>query len=294
MSKALLKQVPPMMPNDARSADAVQDEPDRQAPSLEERLRWFPPNTHITIRGLDKHFGDEVIYRGFDLNIPRGKITSIFGPNGCGKSTLINIIAGLTPYQGGQILFDGKTLAETRIGYVFQNYREALFPWMRAIDNIHYPLKLMGIGAAERKRRVDALIESFDVPIDFNAYPYQLSGGQMQTICIMRALVVEPEVLFLDEPFSALDYEMSLLMRDRVQRIFQERGTTMVIVSHDLEDAVWLSDWILLLTRKPTRVAEFVPYEAPRPRTDDTVSEAHFIDVKKHCLEIFLKEAALR
>ncbi|MCC5811688.1 MAG: ABC transporter ATP-binding protein [Ectothiorhodospiraceae bacterium] len=269
-------------------------EGERNGRTLEERLRWFPPNTHITVRGLDKRFGAEVIYDKFDLNIPRGKITSIFGPNGCGKSTLVNIISGLIPYEGGQILFDGKTLDETRIGYVFQNYREALFPWMRAVDNIHYPLKLMGVPAKERKRRVDALIESFDVPIDFSSYPYQLSGGQMQTICIMRALVVEPEVLFLDEPFSALDYEMSLLMRDRVQRIFQERGTTMVIVSHDLEDAVWLSDYVLLLTRKPTRIAEFVEYDAPRPRTDDTVSDAKFIRVKKRCLDIFLKEAALR
>lgn len=263
-------------------------------PGLEERLRWFPPDTHITIRGLHKRFGAEVIYQDFELNIPRGKITSIFGPNGCGKSTLVNIVSGLTDYQGGQILFDGKTLSETRIGYVFQNYREALFPWMRAIDNIHYPLKLMGVDAAERKRRVDALIKSFDLPLDFNLYPYELSGGQMQTICIMRALIVEPEVLFLDEPFSALDYEMSLLMRDRVQRIFQERGTTMVIVSHDLEDAVWLSDWVLLLTRKPTRVAAFVHYDAPRPRTDDTVSDPAFIRTKKECLDIFLKEAALR
>jgi len=265
-----------------------------EAPTLEERLRWFPPNTHITVRGLRKTFGGTVIYDGFDLDIPRGKITSVFGPNGCGKSTLINMISGLIPYDGGQILFDGKTLAETRIGYVFQNYREALFPWMRAIDNIHYPLKLMGVPKAERERRVEKLIASFDVPIDFNAYPYQLSGGQMQTICIMRALVVEPEVLFLDEPFSALDYEMTLLMRDRLQRIYQERGTTMMMVSHNLEDAVWLADHILLLTRKPTRVADFVSFDAVRPRTAETLSEPDFVRVKKHCLEVFQREASLR
>jgi len=261
---------------------------------LEERLRWFPPNTHITIRGLSKAFGNTTIYDNFDLDIPKGKVTSIFGPNGCGKSTLINMISGLIPYDSGEILFDGKSLSETDIGYVFQNYREALFPWMRSIDNIHYPLKLMGIPAEERKRRVDALIESFDVPIDFNSYPYQLSGGQMQTICIMRALVVEPEVLFLDEPFSALDYEMTLMMRDRLQRIFQARGTTMVMVSHNLEDAVWLADNILLLTRKPTRVADSVAFESARPRTATTVSEQEFVDVQKHCLEVFLKEASVR
>lgn len=291
LAKSALPSAPASSPSEMATG-AIN--PKGRNPELEERLRWFPPNTHITVRGLNKAFGDTTIYDNFDLDIPKGRITSIFGPNGCGKSTLINMISGLIPYDGGEILFDGKSLSDTHIGYVFQNYREALFPWMRSIDNIHYPLKLMGIPAAERKRRVDALIESFDVPIDFNSYPYQLSGGQMQTICIMRALVVEPEVLFLDEPFSALDYEMTLLMRDRLQKIFQERGTTMLMVSHNLEDAVWLADHILLLTRKPTRIADFVSFDADRPRTATTVSEQQFVDVQKHCLEVFLKEASVR
>ena len=218
----------------------------RRAGSIGRRRR-----PHVTIRGLSKRFDEAVIYDNFDLDIPRGKLISVFGPNGCGKSTLINMIAGLIPVDAGEILFDGKLLDEIKFGYVFQNYREALFPWLRAFDNIAYPLKLMKLPKAERRARVERLVAHLGVKIDLNRYPYELSGGQQQLVSIMRALVVEPEILFLDEPFSALDYEMTLFMREQLQRIFVETGTTTVLVSHDLEEAVYLADRVLLLSRRP-------------------------------------------
>src|SRR5438445_7074008 len=248
------------------------------------------PSAPVTIRGLTKHFADAVVYDRFDFDIPRGKLVSIFGPNGCGKSTLINMITGLIPIDAGEILFDGKPLRDTKFGYVFQNYREALFPWLRAIDNIDYPLKLMKLPKAERRTRTERMVASLGVKIDLNRYPYELSGGQQQLVSIMRALVVDPEILCLDEPFSALDYEMTLFMREQLQRIFVETGTTTVLVSHDLEEAVYLSDRILLLSRHPARAVEFMHYDAPRPRTDKTMSEAEFISTKAQCLEIFQRE----
>ncbi|HEY1361211.1 MAG TPA: ABC transporter ATP-binding protein [Xanthobacteraceae bacterium] len=245
---------------------------------------------HVTIRGLTKHFADAAVYDRFDLDIPRGKLVSVFGPNGCGKSTLINIIAGLIPPDAGEILFDGKPLADIKFGYVFQNYREALFPWLRAIDNIEYPLKLMKLPKSQRDARTERLLAALDVKLDLRRYPYELSGGQQQLISIMRALVVEPEILFLDEPFSALDYEMTLFMRDQLQRIFIETGTTTVLVSHDLEEAVYLADRILLLSRRPARIADYVPYDAPRPRSDATLSQSDFVRIKAYCLEVFQRE----
>ncbi|MCC6779428.1 MAG: ABC transporter ATP-binding protein [Hyphomicrobiales bacterium] len=245
---------------------------------------------HVTVRGLTKRFGQAVVYDRFDLDIPRGKLVSVFGPNGCGKSTLINMIAGLIPIDGGEILFDGKPLRDIKFGYVFQNYREALFPWLRAFDNIEYPLKLMKLAKVERRARVERLVAHLGVKIDLARYPYELSGGQQQLVSIMRALVVEPEILFLDEPFSALDYEMTLFMRDQLQRIFVETGTTTVLVSHDLEEAVYLADRILLLSRRPARVADFVHYDAARPRGDATLSDPEFVRLKAHCLEIFQRE----
>jgi NitT/TauT family transport system ATP-binding protein len=251
-----------------------------------------PPGTEITIRGLTKHFAGWPLYENFDLDIPKHKIVSVFGPNGCGKSTLINMIAGLVPIDAGEILFDGKTLKETRIGYVFQNYREALFPWMRTIDNIAYPLKLEGRSKAEVDRRMEELVASFDVRFDLKRYPYELSGGQQQTASIMRALANNPEVLFLDEPFSALDFEMTLFIREKLQEVFMKTGTTMLLVSHDLEEAVYLADHVLLLTPRPTKVPEILEYGEARPRTVATLSDAGFVMTKKRSLEIFQREVA--
>jgi NitT/TauT family transport system ATP-binding protein len=244
----------------------------------------------ITIRGLSKRFGDAPLYEDFDLDIPRRAITSIFGPNGCGKSTLINMVAGLIPFDRGEVLFDGKTLRQTTIGYVFQNYRDALFPWRRAIDNIRYPLRLARRSKPEVERRIEQLVASFQPTFDLNRYPYELSGGQQQLVSIMRALAPEPEVLFLDEPFSALDYEMTLFIRDRLQQVFIETGTTMVLVSHDLDEAVWLADTLVLLTRRPTRVAELMRFEAPRPRDIATLTDAGFTTAKAHALSVFQTE----
>lgn len=249
-----------------------------------------PQAAHITVRGLCKAFGAAAVYERFDIDIARGQFLSVFGPNGCGKSTLINLIAGLIPPDGGEILLGGKTLAATKIGYVFQNYREALFPWLTAWKNIEYPLKLMKLEPRERHERVERLITRLGVQIDLARYPYELSGGQQQLVSILRALVVEPEVLFLDEPFSALDYEMTLFMREQLQRIFLETRTTTVLVSHDLEEAVYLADRVLLLTRRPARVADDVAMALARPRSDDTLSDADFVRIKGHCLEVFQRE----
>jgi NitT/TauT family transport system ATP-binding protein len=245
---------------------------------------------HVTVRGLSKRFNDAVIYDRFNLDIPRGKLVAIFGPNGCGKSTLINMIAGLIPVDTGEILFDGQTISEITFGYVFQNYREALFPWLRAIENIEYPLKLKNLARRERDARVERLVDRLGVKIDLKMYPYQMSGGQQQLVSIMRAVVVDPEILFLDEPFSALDYEMTLFMRDQLQRLFVETKTTTLLVSHDLEEAVYLADHLLLLSRGPARVVDFVSYDAPRLRSDATLSDAEFVRTKAHCLEVFQRE----
>lgn len=259
----------------------------RLQPVARDSAAGFAPGTHITVRGLVKRFQGNTVYDGFDLDLPRGEIISIFGPNGCGKSSLINMLSGILPIDGGRILFDGKTIADTRIGYVFQNYREALFPWMRAIDNVAYPLKLMGVAQAEIRRRIETLVGRFDLRFDLNRYPYELSGGQQQTVSIMRALVIEPEVLFLDEPFSALDYEMTLTMRDQLQKVLAETRTTSLLVSHDLDEAIYLGDKLLLLTRRPTRIAAFLDVSVPRPREPATTTDPAFTALKARALGIF-------
>ncbi len=244
----------------------------------------------MTIRGLRKTFNDAVVYDNFGVDLPLGQFISIFGPNGCGKSTLINMISGLMPMDAGEVLYDGQIISETRISYVFQNYREALFPWLKAIDNIHYPLSVMGVPRKERRDRVEKLLADFEVRIDLDAYPYALSGGQQQAVSILRALVTEPEVLFLDEPFSALDYEMTMFMRAQLQKIFMKTKTTMLLVSHDLDEAIELADKVVLLTRRPTKVAEIVDVDLPWPRNLEVTTGENFMTLKRHCLDRFWQE----
>ena len=251
-----------------------------------------PREAALSVRGLRKAFAGVPVYDGFALDVKRGDILAIFGPNGCGKSTLINMAAGLLPADAGEILYDGRTVDEVRIGYVFQNYREALFPWRRAAENIRYPLRRMGLKRAEIERRLEALVADFRVRFDLNAYPYSLSGGQQQLVSIMRALAVEPEVLFLDEPFSALDYETTLSLRTLLQQVLKARKTTTILVSHDLEESIVLADRILMLTRRPTLVADDIAVELAWPREAATLSAPDFIAIKARCLDVFTRAVA--
>lgn len=262
------------------------DDPDPQARSNFDA----GPRPAITIRGLRKHFGGSALYDGLDLDIPKGRFISVFGPNGCGKSTLINLISGLIPIDGGEILFDGRNVRDVTIGYVFQNYRDALFPWITARGNIEYPLKVRGWSPAKRKARVDELVAQFEVGFDLERRSFELSGGQQQLVSILRALAPSPEVMFLDEPFSALDYEMTLFIRERLQTVFMQTGVTMLLVSHDLEEAVYLADHVLLLTKRPTTVADIVDVNSPRPRNEDTLSDPLFVATKARSLSIFKRE----
>lgn len=272
--------ISPIRPDEAKSA---------QSPRISAQ-KASKRQPLMTIRGLRKSFDDAVVYDDFGIDLPLNRFISIFGPNGCGKSTLINLVSGLMPMDAGEVLYDGQLISETRTSYVFQNYREALFPWLKAIENIHYPLEVMGIPRKERHRRVERLLADFDIRIDLDAYPYALSGGQQQTVSILRALVTEPEVLFLDEPFSALDYEMTIFMREQLQKIFMKTRTTMLLVSHDLDEAIELADKVVLLTRRPTKVAEIVDIDLPWPRNLEVTTGESFMTLKRHCLERFWQE----
>ncbi|WP_448573650.1 ABC transporter ATP-binding protein [Trichothermofontia sp.] len=249
-----------------------------------------PPASFISVKNLCKSFAGAPLYQNFNLDLPNNQLVSIFGPNGCGKSTLINMISGLIPCDSGDIQIHGKPIRRARIGYVFQNYRDSMFPWLSAYDNIAYPLRIKGVSDRDCRDRINQLIETFNIRLDLRRYPYSFSGGQQQLVSILRALVANPEVLFLDEPFSALDFETTLFVRDKLQEIFMATGIPMLMVVHNLEEAVFLADTILLLSKRPTHLVEAVPFTLPRPRTPDTLTSPKFIEVSRHCLDIFRQE----
>ena len=245
---------------------------------------------YVRVAGLKKRFEGKDVYASLDLEVERGEVVSVFGPNGCGKSTLIGIMAGIIAGDDGTVSYGGESVQRVRIGYVFQNYRDALFPWMRAIDNIRYPLEFAGVAPSERDRRVDEIVSLFDVGFDLKLYPHQLSGGQQQLVSIMRALVVKPQVLFLDEPFSALDYEMTLFVRDQLQKALHLSAMSTILVSHDLEEAIYLADRVILLSRRPSHVSEIVPVPLTWPREPEIFADDRFVKIKAHCFDIFRRE----
>jgi NitT/TauT family transport system ATP-binding protein len=204
---------------------------------------------------------------GFDLAVERGEVVAIIGPNGCGKSTFLRVAAGLLAPQRGSVTLDDRPIVgpDPRVGLVFQEPR--LLPWRSVADNITYPLELAGWPRERRESRLAGLLDLVGLSESARARPLQLSGGMRQRAAIARALALEPEVLLLDEPFSALD----ALTRERFNlellELWDRTGSTIVIVTHSIPEAILLADRVVVMTPRPGRVAAIVPILAPRPRS---------------------------
>ncbi len=200
------------------------------------------------------------------LEVPSGGITAVVGPNGSGKSTLLRLISGLLPPDSGSIAIDGRAVddADQRVGLVFQEPR--LLPWRRTLDNVSFPLELAGVGRAERDERARRLLDLVGLDTFAAAYPHQLSGGMRQRVAIARALARDPAILLLDEPFSALDALTRERFNTELLDIWERVGATIVLVTHDIAEAVFLADEVIVLSTRPANVVARVPVPLARPR----------------------------
>jgi NitT/TauT family transport system ATP-binding protein len=230
---------------------------------------------HVTVSFARRDGGRLPALDGLDLKIDGGGIVALIGPNGSGKSTLLRVIAGLLAPDRGRVAIDGDpiTAPDPRIGLVFQEPR--LLPWRSAADNITYPLELAGWPAMRRDERLDALTELVDLDPSVRANrPAELSGGQRQRVALARALALQPEVLLLDEPFSALD----ALSRERFDlellRLWERAGSTIVLVTHSIAEAILVADRVVVLSPRPGHVVAELPVELPRPRSIEDLDAA--------------------
>ncbi len=204
----------------------------------------------VELRGIMKKFQNNVVVQDFNLQVEQGEFIAFLGPSGCGKTTTLNMIAGFLDPDGGDLLIKGQRMNgvppyKRELGMVFQTY--SLFPHMTVAENIAYGLKLRKIGKQEMQERVKRVLELVKLPNVADRYPKQLSGGQRQRIAIARALVIEPSLLLLDEPLSNLDAKLREELRDELKRLHQEIGVTTIFVTHDQEEALALSDRIVVL-----------------------------------------------
>ena len=223
----------------------------------------------IEAKGVEKIFGETQVIAPTDLAIESGLIIALLGPSGSGKSTLLRILSGLTPPSSGEVFWHGKALAEAEpnVAIVFQSF--ALFPWLTVVENIEVPLLARGIEHAERHRRALRTLSSVGLRGFENAYPKELSGGMKQRVGFARALAVEPEILFMDEPFSALDVLTAENLRGELLELWEGKKIptkSVFVVTHNIEEAVLLADRVIVLGRNPARIrADFrIPLQQPR------------------------------
>jgi NitT/TauT family transport system ATP-binding protein len=222
----------------------------------------------ITIENAGLAFGEEQIYERLSFDVRRGEFICILGPSGCGKSTLLRIIGGLLDLNVGRVTVEGRAPRDAwaQIAFVFQSPR--LVPWRTALDNVLLGSELR-FGSRDRERRRAHAIELLrlvGLAADTGKYPSMLSGGERQRVAIARALSVDPKIVLMDEPFSALDPNMRLRMRFEMERIWLETGKTVVFVTHDIDEALALADRTVVLSNKPTRVLEIIALQQERPR----------------------------
>ena len=242
----------------------------------------------ISIQNLKKSFinnGRTVeVFNNVNLEIERGEFLVIFGPNGCGKTTLLNIISKLENKDSGEITNRDKL----KTSFVFQNYREALFPWQKVVDNIAFPLKLKGVLKNERNAKVESLVSSLGIKLDLQTYPYELSGGQQQMVAILRALITQPDILLLDEPFSSLDYKTTLLMEEKILEIWKQLQLTIIFVTHEIDEAVLLSNRIAIMSEKPSKIVKVLDNNLSYPRHWSMVGSTEFANLKRMALDTFM------
>jgi nitrate/nitrite transport system ATP-binding protein len=249
---------------------------------------------YLSIEAAGMSFGSSEILVGIDLQVRKGEFVTLIGHSGCGKSTLLNLVAGLLRPSAGTVLLAGKHVEGPGPdrGVVFQNH--SLLPWLTCFGNVH--LAVERVFPDKRTERTRAALELVGLSHAEHKYPHQISGGMKQRVGIARALALEPKVLLLDEPFGALDALTRATLQDELMRIVGQTGATVLMVTHDVDEAVLLSDRVVMLTNGPSaRIGEVLAVNLPRPRERLALAhDARFMELRAEVLEFLYKKQRLR
>jgi NitT/TauT family transport system ATP-binding protein len=227
------------------------------------------------------------------LSIAPGEFVCVLGPSGCGKSTLLGALAGHWTPNRGSIHVDGAPVAGPHPdrGLVFQQH--TLFPWKKVLDNVAFGLKMQGIGRRERLERARELLGLVGLAGFEDRYPIQLSGGMQQRVEIARVLINHPRVMLMDEPFGALDAQTRLKMQELLLDVWARVNTTIIFITHDIDEALFLADRILVMSPRPGRIIDEIRLDFARPRHPDVMTSNHFTRLKRHCLDLLHPQASI-
>ncbi len=258
----------------------------RMSPKLEARnirLDYFQPRTNTRLTALD----------GVDLEIMAGEFVSIVGPSGCGKTTFLSVVDGLVPATAGRILVDGREV--TKPGpdraVVFQD--ASLLPWRTVLNNVLYGLECLNVGRGEAKERASHFVAMVGLSGFEHHYPYELSGGMQQRVNLARALVMDPKILLMDEPFASLDAQTREAMQEELLQIWAKAKKTVLFVTHQIDEAIYLSDRVVVFSGRPGKVKEIIPVAIERPRRLAVKREARFHAIEDRIWSL-IEEAADR
>ena len=249
---------------------------------------------HIHLKNINLHLGqDKQRFQALDhvsFDIQAGEFVCLLGPSGCGKSTLLGALAGHLPISSGTMLLDQKEIAKPSSdrGLVFQQH--TLFPWKSVLENVCFGLKMKGVAKAERVQQAQNLIELVGLKGFEHKYPAELSGGMQQRVEIARVLINQLRVSLMDEPFGALDAQTRLKMQELLLEIWQNIQTSVLFITHDIDEALFLADRVLIMSHRPGRIIEEIKLDFARPRHVDLVTSPEFTQIKKHCIQV-LKHA---
>jgi len=244
----------------------------------------------IKVAGLGKSYGVYEVFRRIELEVGDREIVAIVGPSGCGKTTLLRCIDGLIAPSVGDITIEGERVDAPLAGVamVFQQF--GLFPWKTVFANVAYGLKLAGASRDMIAERVPRFIKLVGLSGFENAYPYQMSGGMQQRCGLARALAIEPRVLLMDEPFAAVDAQTREILQFELLRIWEMRPTTMVFVTHSIEEAVLMGHRVVVLKGRPSSVFEVIDVDLPHPRSRATLSHPRFAELREHVWSTLMDE----
>ena len=228
----------------------------------------------LTVEKVGKTYGDVEAMQDVSLEVDEGEFVSIVGPSGCGKSTLMEIVGGLIEPSAGTVTIGGNVVSGTdpSVGIVFQ--QESAFPWRTVAENVGFGLEMSGV--SDRSQRVSEMIELVGLAGFEDRYPSELSGGMRQRVAIARTLVMEPRIILMDEPFGALDEQTRLILGEELLRIREATGATVLFITHSFDEALLLSDRIVVMTARPGRVKKIVENPLPRSRDSTIVSDPEF------------------
>ena len=237
----------------------------------------------VQVRNLTKKFGDLLVLDDISFDVKKNEFLCIVGPTGCGKTTFLNSLSKLYDITAGEILINGSPVDPKKhnIAYIFQEYSN--MPWLTIRQNVEFGLRIKKMPETEIKERVDYFLDMVGLTKFQDYYPKQLSASMLQRAAIARAFAVKPEVLLMDEPYGQLDIELRFKLEDELIRLWREVGTTVIFITHNIEEAVYLSGRILVLTNKPTKIKAEIPNDLPRPRD---IADPNFVALRNQVTEL--------